>query len=152
MHFFIFAEVGMFVRGKRFDVCGTCVALFAICMIFIGITWAPLAVYLEWDPVFLVLNNHFPRIFEHKWSAIIVLLIRYCLTQWCVLEGSRLYILVLIHIMIIGNSYVVIVLHIQKYSLGNKVTDLYSMLHCTNQIGQDTFTTLIGLLMSCGMI
>ncbi len=147
-----FAEVRMLVGGGRFDVCGTCVALFAICLIFIGITWAPLAVYLEWDPIFLVLNNHFPRIFEQRWSAIILLAIRYCWTQWCVLQGSRLYILVLIPIMIIGNSYVAIVLHLQKHALGNSVINLYNMLHCTNEIGQDTFAKLIGLLMSCGII
>ncbi len=51
-----FAEVQMFVRGDRSDVCAICVALVAIFGIFIGLTWAPLAVYFEWDPHFLVVN------------------------------------------------------------------------------------------------
>ncbi len=147
-----FAEFGMFVRGEKCDVCGICVALFAICIIGTGTTWAPLGIYLEWDPIFLVVNSHFPRIFQHKWSAVIVWVIRFCWSHWCILEASRLYVLVLMPTLIVGNSYLAIVSDSKKYALGNRLIHLYSMLHCANQIGQAPFATLIGLLMVSGII
>ncbi len=122
--FIYFAEVRMFVRGEKCDVCGIGVSLFAIFGIFIGLSWVPLAEYLEWDALFLVVNQHFPPAFQNKLSNIIVLGIRHCWTEWCILESSRLYILVLISSMMIGNSYLAIVLNVRKDALGDKALKL----------------------------
>ncbi len=127
-------------------------ALFAIIVGFVGITWAPLAVYIEWDPIFVVLNNHFPNVFQDKLAKITILAFRYFLTHWCILEGTRLYMLVLIPVIIVGNSYLAIVSQLGKMELGNKVIVLYSALHCTNQIGQQTYATILGLLMGAGVM
>ncbi len=56
-------------------------SLFAINIIGTGIIVATVAVFLEWDQIFLILNAHLPAIFESKGSKTTLSVIRYCLLQ-----------------------------------------------------------------------
>ncbi len=140
------------VQFEKFDACGLGVALCSIVLILIGISWAPLAVYVNWDPIFLVLNKHFPGLFQNQLSSGTIFIIRYVLSQWCTLEVTRLCILIFIPLMMFGNSYLAIIFRLQNMTLDNKVIHLYNMLHCVNQTGRETIAILGGFMLSVGII
>ncbi len=131
---------------------GIVVGLLTILLILIGIGFGPLAVFFEWDPLFVVIRAHCPTLLQNNYAKLFAFIVRYVLQQWGTLEASRIYWTILVAVMTLSNSYLQIVLILVRKSLGSKLILLYHQLHCINQVIQSVGALIAGILMSIGII
>lgn len=120
-------------------------------LFFIGCSFGPLAVFLESDPFFLILQAHFPNLFDNMSLKILILLFRVVWQTWCTLEATRIFVIILVLTMTVCKSKMEMISIFLKIPLCPKLLLWYNTLHCGNQMGQITFATLAGVLMTLGL-
>lgn len=115
-------------------------------------TFAPFSIYVEIDPLYLILESHCPYVFQNLLLKIMTFIVRFVWLHWCMLEGTRTSALISVTLMTACNMYLNIVVRLRKKCLGIKLINLYNQFHCINQIGQAPVSKVAGLLMSAGVL
>ncbi len=149
---FEFTEIKKCIDGQPYDQTGILVSIFTTSTIILGIVFAPLGVYLELDPIYLIVETNFPYLLTNWWTKWTLICFRYIWHQWCTLEVSRLSLITCVPLIFISNSYLNIVHSLQKKSFGNRVIESYTHFRCVHQIGLETGACIIGIQMSFGFL
>lgn len=141
------------VHGVECDLNGIFVGLLILLLFLIGSGFGPLAVLLEFDPFFLLLKSYFPKLFENVLLKISTYIFRFVWQTWCTLEATRVFVIILVPMMTICNSNLEMISTFRKIPLCPRLLLWYNYntFHCVNQMGQTTFSTLAGVLMTLGL-
>ncbi len=126
--------------------------LLATFIVLIGTITAPIGVYFELDPIFVLLNKFCPDFLQNDAYKCIAFFHRCIWLQWCALEASRIYVLLFLPVLATCNSYVTSFIDLHAKPFGNEVIHLYNICHCVYQIGKDTISLIAGLIMALGIM
>lgn len=136
--------------GKKPDVFGLLLISLAITLLFVGVFIAPIGVVAGLDPFTQTMNIYFIRFLSNSYFKLAGYLICYIVTQWCTLEATRIYILILVPFLSMFYLFVCQLDLLKKRPIIKIKTTLllYEGLNCINQIGSNVIARIAGSLMS----
>lgn len=144
------SEIVKIWRGEQPDKCGLLLIVLVVILIFAGVIIPPLAIILELDPIYILVQVHRPKMLTKFSTKFLVLIIRSIWAGWCALEATRIYVFVAIPTMTLCNIYLRILNTLKNSPLNNRTLFLFSQLHCINQILIPIIKIVAGTLMGAG--
>lgn len=137
-------------NGKKLDVWGLFIMTFTIILLLVGIFLAPFGILAGLDPFTQTINAYCSTLLSNLPFKYTSYLTCYILTQWCTLEATRTYIIVLVSIMTALNVTLCQLDLIIKLPLKTATLLMYEELKCISNIGSNTIALFAGSQMGIG--
>ncbi len=147
-----FLELICLLKGKKIDICGLFASALTAILLSLGVFLAPCAILGGLDPFTQTMNVYCANFINKPLFKYIGYFICYVLTQWCTLEATRIYIMILVPIVTLCHLYILHLNLIRQRPLTNATLLLYEELNCVNQIGCNVIALIAGSLMGIGFI
>lgn len=107
-----------------------------------GVFRASFGVIADLDPFTQTMNVYCTRFVRNVYYKYTCYLICYMVTQWCTLEASRIFILILVPLLSMFNLFLCHLNIIRKRPIVKTTLLLYEGLNCINQIGSNVIARI----------
>lgn len=112
----------------------------------------PSSVIMGFDPMHILLKNHYPSIENLVPSKCIVFVVRLLWSTWLYLEGSRISIYIIVLTMALCKFYIRCITLLASRRAGEFEVLMYIQLQYINQVGMHTISLMVGSIMSGGVV